>query len=573
MSTWNPLGKVWDIERDAKRSPKSAWQLEYRIPANNPTDTRFARGITSPEILFARNTCWIAYSMNGRGTGLLKSSSGKPEGPYEDLGRLTGMGGSPSLFLEEGAESLWLWGDLRAARLNEEFSAIEGPAPSLLLALERPASLIWDARAYLDFWDVDAPHLFAAVNPSDGTRQHYLTWSAVTQRHGRALRETLIARSLSDSPVGPYGAPNLMVPHGGQTSVFEGPDDALNASFYGADPMAAFRDRPALVPILFRPGLTPGDVPVKVMGDFYTNRGSWEKMQPIIETGLIDFGLTSLPDGYVYVGCSNQNRADAHAKVPVWRSKDPMTPHWEELILLTREQIESDPRWPVQDPPLPDTAWKARDSVGTSWIARLYYLKGDYFLSTFMTGVKGKVMEPMFLKSTSGKAQGQYAFHGRTRIESLLEDDDGTFYAIPAAAVLSICRLTDDLTGRVPNSVFRIRIHDYTEAANDCGCALAKVDGKYLWMGLNCYGAYDQTWYWSDRVDGVYRPVSVLPYTGNGNIVEHNGRFYTSNQSSGYENPTQDSFIWPLHVDMKSDPPVIEHQFEHEAGVREMSVY
>ncbi len=92
-------------------------------------------------------------------------------------------------------------------------------------------------------------------------------------------------------------------------------------------------------------------------------------------------------------------------------------------------------------------------------------------------------------------------------------------------------------------------------------------------MGLNCYGAYDQTWYWSDRIDGVYRPVSILPYTGNGNIVEHNGRFYTSNQSSGYENPTQCSFIWPLHVDLKSDPPVIEHQFEYEAGVREMSVY
>ena len=47
------------------------------------------RGIIAPKIGYVKGTFWVAYSMNGHGCGLLKSQTGKAEGPYEDLGPIT----------------------------------------------------------------------------------------------------------------------------------------------------------------------------------------------------------------------------------------------------------------------------------------------------------------------------------------------------------------------------------------------------------------------------------------------------------------------------------------------------
>jgi hypothetical protein len=574
LNTWVPLGKVWDIEADGRKSPRSAWQLEYRIPANNPTHTAFARGISAPETRFAEGTYWIAYSMNGRGTGLLKSVSGKPEGPYEDMGRLTAMGGSPSLFLAADGAGYWFWGNLRGAKLAANRAALDGPVASLFLSLNRGGT--WHPYPHLDWWNPTGPHVFVTKGPDDPAPRHYLAWSAITLRHGRALRETLAARSLGESPLGPYEKPALMIPHGGETSVVEGSDGRLFASFYGADPMATFRNRPCLVSVAFGTGYpSPKVVPTKVLYNFYTNRGGWEALEPAV-TGaacLIDYGLTYLPDGYFYVGASHQNRGDVHGTIPLWRSRDPLAPNWERLTVLTREEVENDPDWPVNEKPLAPNDWRLGDKgKGTPWITRLWHVGGDYILNACFTGLRNnKRMDAMLLKSASGKPEGPYRFYRDTSIEALLLDDDGSLYGIPTASITGIVKLDGDL--RVERR-FTIRIADGTEVANDCGCALFKHDGKYLWMGLTCYGCYDQQWYASDRIDGVYRLVAGLPYTGNGNLVRGpDGRIYTSNQSGFSCIPAPGSYIYPVHVDLKADPPVIEHEFERAAGVRQMSVY
>jgi len=47
------------------------------------------RGIQSPEVVFYNGEAYIAFAMSGGGTGLLKSSTAQPEGPYEMHAQIT----------------------------------------------------------------------------------------------------------------------------------------------------------------------------------------------------------------------------------------------------------------------------------------------------------------------------------------------------------------------------------------------------------------------------------------------------------------------------------------------------
>ena len=81
MSTWTPLGMesvhggkyVWSFEHDA------TWQ---------PRDGSAA--LWAPEVHFLRGTFFLPYCIGragtpGLGTGLLRSTSGRAEGPYVDV--------------------------------------------------------------------------------------------------------------------------------------------------------------------------------------------------------------------------------------------------------------------------------------------------------------------------------------------------------------------------------------------------------------------------------------------------------------------------------------------------------
>ena len=66
---------VWNIDRDG------AW--EKRIPTR---DGAPFRPLWAPEIAFIKGAYWICYSIPlGVGGGVLKSASGKPEGPYKAM--------------------------------------------------------------------------------------------------------------------------------------------------------------------------------------------------------------------------------------------------------------------------------------------------------------------------------------------------------------------------------------------------------------------------------------------------------------------------------------------------------
>ena len=76
LTNWTALGFVW-------KYGASPWHRKF-LEAKKP--------LWAPEVHYLKGTFWLTYSMPGwdgtaktSGSGLLKSTNGKPEGPYTDM--------------------------------------------------------------------------------------------------------------------------------------------------------------------------------------------------------------------------------------------------------------------------------------------------------------------------------------------------------------------------------------------------------------------------------------------------------------------------------------------------------
>ena len=110
MKTWEPMGLVWSFEKDM------TWQKKQ---GEN-------QAIWAPEIHYFDKTFWIAYCVNYHGTGIFKSSTGKPEGPYVDIkpdGPLTGEIDA-SLFRDDNGKVYFVYQNGKIARMKDDMSGL-----------------------------------------------------------------------------------------------------------------------------------------------------------------------------------------------------------------------------------------------------------------------------------------------------------------------------------------------------------------------------------------------------------------------------------------------------------------
>ncbi|MCP5522995.1 MAG: family 43 glycosylhydrolase [Verrucomicrobiales bacterium] len=117
FATWEPLGTVW-------RYGGSPWHQPY-FEKRKP--------IWAPEIHHLKGTFWLTYSLPGwdgtgrtSGCGLLRSTSGKPEGPYEDVQPGAPMGDEidASLFEDDDGTVYFLWHSGKIARMKPDLSGL-----------------------------------------------------------------------------------------------------------------------------------------------------------------------------------------------------------------------------------------------------------------------------------------------------------------------------------------------------------------------------------------------------------------------------------------------------------------
>lgn len=235
LEGWEYRGVVWNVERDG------TWQKRCRL-------------LWAPEIHYLKGNYFIPYCMSGcanGGTGILKSASGRAEGPYVDaLGRDAPLtdGIDATLFQDDDGTVYFTWGrGTTVFRMKDDLSGFADAGRPLVVDDE---SL---ARAHASGNEKGA--LFEGVSIFKRAGTYYLTGAVFvggidrkTGRNGRYSSAAMTAASL----YGPYAQWHEAVPGGGGGNYFEHLG-RWYCTLFGNDEAMPFREKPGLVGVEFQP--------------------------------------------------------------------------------------------------------------------------------------------------------------------------------------------------------------------------------------------------------------------------------------------------------------------------------
>ena len=536
LDDWEPLGKVFSLAledmgtRDRMGFPQS-WRRRPVVPPG-VSDAPPARGIQAPEIHYIHGTFWITYSIAGEGGGLLKSESGKPEGPYVDWAmmgdegfakgksRLTFQGGSLSLFEDDDGAVYLLYGNGRIARLRDDLKGFAEP-PRMLLC-HNPEKTGPNAMDYPLQVGRDGYFLKKLRG------RYYLFAADWTTRAGESVQDVYVA--WSDNVFGPYSERRWSIPHCGQTTVFEGPDGKLLATYFGNDPHAAFRDRAGIVPL----GWTRNDHPTRFRPDspfprkllrVNTERYPWHRLPPVSRYMMRDVQACRGPDGAIYYTGSHVD-ARTGGRLFIYRSTDMI--HWQEIEVWDWDRQKRLLAEPFPDPRETDKPLHGRF---TYMDAEIWYLNDTFYIGYSVYGAKpGQFL----LRSTTGKAEGPYEFVNNNILcqPSFFQDDDGRIYFSANSMNVPWQR---DMSGPIQEPAWGRNPAwpaDGSSHLGDSSGQTTKILGRYVhfttgWDGylnvlatqsaIDCY-----TWNYmtSDSIEGPWTRERVLPHVGHGALVE-----------------------------------------------------
>ena len=217
LTNWAPLGLVWSFEKDA------TWQKPVKAGH---------RAIWAPEVHFIKGTFWLAYCVNwpGGGTGLLRSSSGKAEGPYADVkpdGPITSEIDA-SLFQDDDGKVYFVFQDGKIARMKDDMTGLA----------EQPRRLKPANFKHVGFEG-------AFLTKMNG--RYTLVCAEFNQRDGVSTYDCMAASA--DSLYGPYGDRYLALATAGHNMLFRDKQGQWWATYFGNDAQSPWRERPGVLPI------------------------------------------------------------------------------------------------------------------------------------------------------------------------------------------------------------------------------------------------------------------------------------------------------------------------------------
>jgi hypothetical protein len=220
LQNWSYLGLVWSVDRDG------TWEKKYRR-------------VWAPEIHFINHNFFIAYCMEGGGTGILMSKTGKPEGPYINPiaadKPLTG-GIDATLFGDDDGKVYFTNGGGGTIYLmKSDMSAFDGPGHRIAVT---PDPKYLNSRVRLG-------HEGASLFKANG--KYYLGGADTFE--GRYSSMCAVA----DNLFGPYRNVHEAVPCGGGTNYFKDKQGNWWDCLFGNDDQSPWREKPGLVKIDFKP--------------------------------------------------------------------------------------------------------------------------------------------------------------------------------------------------------------------------------------------------------------------------------------------------------------------------------
>ena len=243
LKTWTPViekprkrSVVWNIDRDG------TWETPIPLRDGAPF-----RPLWAPEIHFLKNTYWITYSIPRVGGGLLKSTSGRPEGPYKAVWKDKPLVNEIdlALFQDDDGKIYLFCGDGKIAQLNDDLTAF----------VEKP----WKLKpGNADRVGFEGTFVFKANG------RYYITGAEfVPGPNGDKDRTYDCFAASAEHLRGPYGDKFLAIPYAGHNSFFKDKGGRWWATFFGNDTRSPLFERPAILPIeftsdgKFRPLVTP----------------------------------------------------------------------------------------------------------------------------------------------------------------------------------------------------------------------------------------------------------------------------------------------------------------------------
>lgn len=236
LKKWDYMGLVWSFEEDA------TWQKEWLF------HKKAVRALWAPEIHYVKGNYFITLSMPPGCRGLLKSATGKPEGPYinalaNDAKWDKDIDGS--LFEDEDGAVYFVYGGGWIARMKDDMSGLaEEPVKPFLIDPDtipsHHAQTCLERRHCLDIGREGA-FLFKR----NGI--YYLT--AADSYEGRYSSMVAMSKSI----YGPYQWRHEAVPCGGGTSYFKDHEGNWWCTYFGNDNQSPFKEMPAMVKVDFLP--------------------------------------------------------------------------------------------------------------------------------------------------------------------------------------------------------------------------------------------------------------------------------------------------------------------------------
>jgi beta-xylosidase len=241
LTNWTAMGFVW-------KYGASPWHQKF-LAAKKP--------LWAPEVHYLKGTFWLTYSMPGwdgtaktSGSGLLKSTTGKPEGPYADMQPAERLGDEidASLFDDDDGAVYFLWHSGKIARLKPDMSGVAEPYHWLKTTTSDPnpkhhSSLCAGIFGKDSFNHVGYEGMFLFKREG----HYYLSCSE--NFDGRYSCTIATSTNL----FGPYGERYEAIPHAGHNTFFQDGRGQWRSTFFGSDDTAPWQERPGVLPIGFDP--------------------------------------------------------------------------------------------------------------------------------------------------------------------------------------------------------------------------------------------------------------------------------------------------------------------------------
>ncbi len=190
----------------------------------------------APELHYINGTYWIAHCLSAGKQGknsVLKSMSGKPEGPYEPAfaeNRGVDQHIDSSMFQDTDGCVYYVWQDGLIRKFNAAMNGFDGEQSKILPTDGQRVGYEGATLVKLGAWYVlTCAEWNGGGNHADGT--YDMMYSC--------------ARSLS----GPWKPRRVAVPHAGHGALFRDKSGRWLASFFGNDRTAPFRAMPGFVPV------------------------------------------------------------------------------------------------------------------------------------------------------------------------------------------------------------------------------------------------------------------------------------------------------------------------------------